>query len=115
MPTLYSPDGFLVKTLRGHRAHVRGIAFSPDSSLLTSASWDVKLWFPEGKLITTLRGHHGRVRDLSISRDETLLASVGEDKRLLLWNPGVNRLNGDRSQNEPIQPDYWFRFCAEGL
>ncbi|WP_236556779.1 WD40 repeat domain-containing protein [Calothrix sp. PCC 7507] len=93
---LWSVDGRLLKTLKGHTAAVWGVAFSPDSKMVASGSVDttIKLWQLNGKELTTLRGHTAAIRAIAISPDGKILASVGDDNTLILWNlPHILNLN----------------------
>jgi WD40 repeat protein len=66
----------------GHSGPVHSVAFSPDGSLIASASgsWDrtIKLWrVSDGALVRTLTGHTGDVYCVAFSPDGSLLASSG--------------------------------------
>uniref|UniRef100_A0A4W3HNR7 WD repeat and SOCS box containing 2 n=2 Tax=Callorhinchus milii TaxID=7868 RepID=A0A4W3HNR7_CALMI len=77
--------------LKGHRAVVRSLAFSPSGSLiLVSGSrdktlhvWDLK---QDGKLLRVLTGHSHWVYCCSLSPDANVLCSVGGGRTVLLWN-----------------------------
>jgi dipeptidyl aminopeptidase/acylaminoacyl peptidase len=68
--------------LRGHKARVHSLAFSPDGTLLVSASgnsrrvwlWDVAARKPRA----VLGGHRERVTSLAVSSDGRLLASADQ-------------------------------------
>jgi WD40 repeat protein len=77
--------GQAVRTLRGHTDGVRSVAFSPDSRLLASGSWDntVILWDVETR---TLRGHTAPVWSVAFSPDGRLLASGSLDNTIKLWD-----------------------------
>ncbi|XP_028318360.1 U4/U6 small nuclear ribonucleoprotein Prp4 [Gouania willdenowi] len=71
--------------------------FSPDSSMLATASWSglCKLWsVPDCKLIRTLRGHNTSVGavvfrpgvGVSLSQSDVSLASCAADGTVKLWN-----------------------------
>jgi WD40 repeat protein len=63
-----------VKSINGHRAEVRSIAFSPNGKLMASASADqtIKLWNREGVHLSTLKGHANAVWSVAFSPDSPL-------------------------------------------
>ena len=74
----------------GHSAAIHDAEFSPDGSLLATASfdglailWDLKTGQP---LHPPLEGHDGRVLALAFSPDGKLLASGGTDGKIILWD-----------------------------
>lgn len=83
--------GQLTSTLTGHTDRVWSIAFSPDSSLLASGSWDgtVRLWrmTPSGgEMINILPGHSDWVLSVAFSPDGSMLASSStRDNKIWLW------------------------------
>jgi WD40 repeat protein len=75
-------------TLKGHSAAVLGVAISPDSQMIASASADnsIKLWSLNGVELTTLDGYSRAVWDVSFSPDGRTLASADEDNTVMLWD-----------------------------
>ncbi|KAI8674545.1 NACHT domain-containing protein [Fusarium keratoplasticum] len=85
-----APDshwGQVQYTLEGHKGTVNAVAFSPDSSLLASASSDhnVRIWRVEtGECIREFQRHKRPVRDVKFSPDSTLIASKC-DETIRIW------------------------------
>ena len=78
-----------VRVLTGHRGAVRGVAFSPDGSLLASCAEDssVRLWYTTGrKPIRPLIGHEKPVLAVAFSPDGAQIVSGSEDGTLRLWD-----------------------------
>ncbi|MEH2007713.1 nSTAND1 domain-containing NTPase [Nostoc sp.] len=74
--------------LEGHISGVNSVIFSPDHSLIASASADttIKLWRPDGSLVKTLSGHEDVVNSVSFSPDSQIIASASQDKTVKLWS-----------------------------
>ena len=80
-----------IATLEGHTQPVSSVSFSPDRTILASASYDhtIRLWdMSTEKDIAILEGHKGPVSSVSFSPDGTILASAGRyiDGTIRLWD-----------------------------
>jgi WD40 repeat protein len=89
------------------------VAFSPDSTLLASGSWDktIKLWqVADGQELATFYGHAGGINQVTFSPDGTLLASGSYDRTIKLWHldleeyliPGCEWLQGYLAANPHV-------------
>jgi eukaryotic-like serine/threonine-protein kinase len=73
---------------RAHAETVKDLAFSPDGSLLVTASDDatIRVWNAEtNDLVQQLTQHEERVDRLAFSPDGSLLASASGDSTVRLW------------------------------
>ncbi|MBD2136199.1 hypothetical protein H6F32_01065 [Anabaena sp. FACHB-1237] len=73
--------------LEGHVSGVNMINFSPDKSLIASASNDmnINIWDVHGNLQKTLLGHEGIVNSVIFSPDSQMIVSASTDKTIKLW------------------------------
>jgi WD40 repeat protein len=86
-----------LRTLYGHRGEVTALAFSPDGSLLASASGDrtVRVWeTATGREVYVLAGHTDRVSSVAFSRDGRL-ASGSWDGTARFWDVKTGKPLGD--------------------
>src|SRR6478752_7718278 len=91
-PPIPVPPLHLARTLTGHAAGLRGVAFSPDGRLLATASTGrtARLWDPAtGECVGTLTGHAEAVYGVVFSPDGRLLATASDDSTAKLWDPAT--------------------------
>ncbi len=82
------------------------VKFSPDNSLLASASFDFsfKLWnAADGKLVWDNKEHKETVVDIAFSHDGKMLASTSDDKTIKLWNVAERKLIRTMKVAEHVQ------------
>jgi WD40 repeat protein len=100
-----------------------GAAFSPDSSLLATANFDViRLWdVVSGRLVGVFTGHKQGVWSVAFAPDGKTLASASDDSTLKLWNVAtqqelltVRRLGGTL-RNLLFSPDGRWLVGSSGL
>ncbi|KAM0259201.1 hypothetical protein ACHAQJ_003406 [Trichoderma viride] len=79
-----------LQTLEGH-SWVTSVAFSHDSKVLASASYDetIKLWDTvTGTCTSTLKGHTSPIRSIAFSHDSKILVSASEfhENSIKIWD-----------------------------
>ncbi|KAF2716053.1 WD40 repeat-like protein, partial [Polychaeton citri CBS 116435] len=77
-----------VQKLEGHGGGVPTVAFSPDSKMLASGSYDgtVRLWeVATGEEVQKLEGYNGVIWAIAFSSDGKMLASGSDDMTVRLW------------------------------
>jgi small GTP-binding protein len=89
------PGVKLLRTLRGHLAEIRSMAFHPQSGILATGSADktVKLWgVPTGMLLRNLEGHQKSVLSVVFDPQGKTLASGSADETVKLWEVPTGKL-----------------------
>jgi WD40 repeat protein len=78
-----------IARLQGHAGSVTAVAFSPDGTLIATASTDrtARTWdTATGQHRTTLTGHNSRVTAVAFSPDGTLIATASDDGTTRIWD-----------------------------
>ncbi len=101
---LWSRDGKLINTLKGHDKAVNSVMFSPDGQTIASGSGDktVKLWSRDGKLVNTFKGHGSSVFSIVFTPDGQTIASGSGDNTVKLWSRDGKLLNTLKGSNPPL-------------
>jgi WD40 repeat protein len=88
----FSPDDsspIPLVTFLGHDGAITDLIYSPDGSLIATASKDgnIRIWgASDGSVIRTLSGHGGGVNSIAFSPDGAMLVSGSDDRTAKLWN-----------------------------
>ena len=108
--------GKQMKEIRGHRAKIHGIAYSPDGKQFATASLDrdIKLWdAATNKEVKTLIGHNDFVYSIAFSPDGKRLLSGSSDRTARLWDiESAKELVQLKGHQGPIQQAV---FSKDGL
>jgi WD40 repeat protein len=101
---LWSREGELLHTLKGHQDSVLSVAFSPDGQTIASGSDDntIKLRSRKGKLLHTLRGHQYSVLSVAFSPDGQTIASGSGDNTIKLWSREGKLLHTLRGHQDSV-------------
>src|SRR5688572_9451793 len=94
-----------LRTLHGHIAELRSVAFSPDGGRIVTGSGDrtAKVWdAATGKELLTLRGHSAAIESLSFSPDGQRIVTGSSDQMSMVWDSAKGRelrtLHGHNAQ-----------------
>jgi WD40 repeat protein len=91
---IWSLEGKLLQTLKGHKTWINAVTFSLDGQMIATASGDktVILWkrdendMFQATPYRVLQDHKDWVWDVAFSPDSQLIASAGKDDTVKLWN-----------------------------
>lgn len=108
-------------TLKGHRAAITDVEFSPDGLWVATASEDstISLWdVTTGEELKILLGHTAPVNSLAFSPDGSLLVSGSDDRSLRVWDittgDALVILQGHNAQVEDVAFSPDGAFMASG-
>ncbi len=97
------------------RTYVYSVAFSPDKSLLVSASSDkmVRIWdVKNGKLLLEIKAHKQAVNHAEFSPDGKTIVSASSDKTAKLWNlTNRKRIGAVLGHSDGVN---WASFSSDG-
>src|SRR2546427_12915668 len=92
------PYTTLFRSLHGHTAGVRGLAFTPDSRSLLSGSADgtLRVWdVQRGQCVHIIQGYAVSLYDVSWNQNAQIIACAGSDRRVYISQAdGVRRFRG---------------------
>jgi predicted NACHT family NTPase len=92
LPQILEEWSASLQTLEGHTDSVMSVAFSPDSTQLSSVSRDrtVRLWDAAiGAELKILKGHTAWVMSVAFSPDSTQLVSASGDMTIRFWDAAI--------------------------
>ncbi len=114
------PFNNLIDTLTSHSSQVTDVKYSPDGTMVASASTDktIKIWNTStGENLQTFRGHSDIPRSIDWSPDSTKLVSV-ENSDMYLWDVPSGILVGKMRYLEDfgdvVGKDYYDAFTKTG-
>lgn len=84
---LWSVNGGLISTFRGHTEVVSSVTFSPDGLTVVSGSYDktIRVWSLDGECVYTFGPPSEYINCVAVSPDGSLIASGSSDGALRLW------------------------------
>jgi WD40 repeat protein len=92
---LWTTEGSLLRTLKGHTNWIWSVTFCPDGSRLLSSSEDqtIRLWHvATGQCLQILKEHSNWVWAVTFSPDGTQFASASNDHTLRLWDAATGQV-----------------------
>ena len=105
------PVGTVICTYRGHSKRVTAVAWSPDSTRITSGSGDrtVQVWdATTGKTLLTYKGHTSFVLAVAWSPDGARIASGDFDNTVQMWDAATGKtLFTYRGHSEQVNAVVW--------
>jgi WD40 repeat protein len=85
----------VVKTMVGHAADVKAVAFNRDGSRLLSGSGDktARVWSVEtGQCLATMKGHGGPIESVVFLPDDASVATASHDGSVRIWDAAKGEL-----------------------
>ncbi len=86
IPQVDSSWDMCLQTFEANSPHENMLTFSHDSTVLASASYNIKLWDISTGTCTATLQHSDCVRAMAFSHESVRLASVSQDSILYLWD-----------------------------
>jgi len=79
------------QTWKDHECHACAVAYSDNSKLLATGSWDgtvmlYRIYEKDYHLFGKLQGHSDHINDVSFSVDRATLMSCGNDRSIIVWS-----------------------------